>query len=179
MTKLTIIRTECGTPSKQVLDAAHQLIFQFIDGFTESDKKGWRRLWSKIMRLEPGELLQVEAVIPRNPKYHRKFFALLQVGFDAWDAGRKRKTYKGREVTKNFERFREDVTILAGYYEQTFDLRGKMRLQAKSISFAKMEDAEFEQLYSSVVDVLLVHVLTKYANREELDAVVERVMGFC
>jgi len=89
-----------------------------------------------------------------------------------------RKSYKGRVMEKNREQFREDILILAGFYEQTFDLKGRMRLRAKSISFAKMDDSEFERVYQSVVTVLLREVLTTYKDRAELDAVVERVLGF-
>ncbi len=53
-----------------------------------------------------------------------------------------------------------------------------MKLKAKSIRFSKMDDAEFEQVYSAVADVLLTHVLTRYANRADLDRVVEQVMRF-
>ncbi len=123
-------------------------------------------------------MMVLEVVQPRNPKFHRKFFALLNLGFEAWEPGRKHKTHKGIPVSKNFEQFREDITILAGFYEQTFDLHGRLKLKAKSISFAKMEEPEFEQLYSAVADVLLEHVLTKYAGREELDSVVNQLMGF-
>jgi hypothetical protein len=107
--------------------------------------------------LEVGECVRVAYVVPRNAKFHRKFFAMLNVGFDAWDPMRERKrnTYKGVVIAKNFEQFREDVTILAGYRECYFDLDGRMRVKAKSISFANMEQDEFERLYSAVADVLL------------------------
>ena len=176
MSRITILRTDKALPAN--MDAARELLFGALDGFGEGSKKGWRSLWRRITRMEPGELVNLEAVIPRNPLFHRKFFALLNVGFDAWEPGRKHKTYRGRPVEKNFEAFREEVTILAGYYEQTFDIHGRMKLKAKSISFANMEDPEFEQLYSAVANVLLQHVLTRYAGRDELDAVVEQIMGF-
>lgn len=123
-------------------------------------------------------MLRIEMVIPRNAKFHRKYFALLNVGFDAWEPPRQRKTYKGIPVQKNFEQFREDITIAAGFYERTFDLKGRMKLKAKSIAFAKMDDAEFEKVYSAVADVLLEQVLTTYAGRDELDEIVEKVMRF-
>lgn len=176
MSKITVLRTDKAMPAN--LGAARELLFGALDGFGEVSKKAWRGLWRRIARLEPGEIINVEASIPRNPRFHRKFFALLNVGFDAWEPSRKHKTYKGRPVEKNFEAFREEVTILAGYYEQTFDIHGRMRLRARSIAFARMEEPEFEELYSAVANVLLQHVLTRYANREELDAVVEQIMGF-
>lgn len=89
-----------------------------------------------------------------------------------------RKTYKGKEVAKNFERFRKDILIMAGFYDQTFDLRGNMKLEAHSISFSSMDDAEFERVYSAVATVIIEHVLTGYSGREELDRVVEQMTGY-
>ena len=176
MSKITICRTNMAFPEN--MEAASYLLFKVFDGFSKPDRKAWRRFWSKMKEMEPGEIAQIDMLIPRDKIKHRKFFALLNVGFDAWEPGRKHKTYKGREVAKDFERFREDVTILAGFYEQTFDLRGKMSLKAKSISFANMDDIEFERLYSAVARVLLEKVLTTYAGREELDEIVEKIMRF-
>ena len=178
MSKLTIARTGAPMPTTEELDGLRRLLFGLLRGLRPEDEKAWRRFWKIVTGAEAGEMFNLEVVFPRNPKFHRKFFALLTVGFDAWEPSRKHKTYKGQPVAKNFERFREEVTILAGYYDQVFDLKGRMKLEAKSISFAKMDDAEFDQLYSAVADVLLDQVLHTYAGRSELDAVVQRVMEF-
>lgn len=176
MTKITILRTNEPMPAS--LDSARVLLFGALDGFGEASKKAWRKLWRRIINLEPGEIVNVEAAIPRNPKFHRRFFALLNIGFDAWEPPRKHKTHKGRIVQKNFDQFREDILILAGFYEQTFDLLGRMKIRAKSISFANMDEAEFEAVYSAVVDVLLREALRTYSGREQVDEVVDRIMGF-
>jgi hypothetical protein len=165
-------------PNDNDLGAVRDFLFKCFDGFLDDDKKSWRRFWKRFIDLEPGEIAQAEFTIPRNYRFHKKLFALLQVGFDAWEPDRVRKSYKGRAMEKNREQFREDIIILAGFYEQTFDLKGRMRIRAKSISFANMDDAEFEQLYSAVATVLLCEVLKTYKDRAELDAVVDRVLGF-
>ncbi len=149
-----------------------------LEGLGDSDKLAYERFKSRLKNLEAGELCEIDVKLPRNSKYHRKYFALLNLGFENWDAGRKNKTYKGVEVQKNFDRFREDITILAGYYEQVFDINGKMKLVAKSISFGSMEQDEFEMLYSATINVLLDKVFTKYAGRAEVDEVIEQLMRF-
>lgn len=178
MSKINLIRTGMALPDGPALDGARDLLFKALDGFSPDDKKSWRRFWRHLMKLEPGEMAQAEMMFPRNSKFHRKFFALLNIGFDAWEPPRKRRTYKGMPVQKNFDQFREDVIISAGFYDQTFDLRGRMKVKAKSISFAKMDDVEFERVYSAVADVLLGGVLVGYASRDELDRVVDQIMGF-
>lgn len=179
MSVFTVVRTGVEKPSDEsTLEKIRGFLFGCIEGARTDDRKAWRKFWKRVMSMEPGEMIRVEMAFPRNPKFHRKFFALLNLGFDAWEPDRVRKSYRGMPVEKNFEQFREDITILAGFYEQTFDLRGRMKLKAKSISFASMDDMEFEKVYSAVADVLLQRVLHNYSGRAELDEVVERVMGF-
>lgn len=128
-----------------------------------------------IAKLKLGEVVKVKATRMRNPGHHRKYFALLNLAFDAWEPVGKE--YKGEQVQKNFEQFRNDVTVLAGYYETAITLKGEVRLSAKSISFGNMGQDEFEKLYSATVDVILERILTKY-TRADLDQVIERLMSF-
>lgn len=112
---------------------------------------------------------------PRNLKFHRKFFALLDVAFDAWEP--KPVEYKGISIAKNRERFRKDLIIFAGFGEPVFNIKGEVRYEAKSMSFANMSQEEFETLYGKVVDVVLQRVLTTY-SRYDLERVVEEVLRF-
>ncbi len=178
MSRVTIIRTSDLPPAESMLEQVRRFLFGLFDGWSRTDKQGWRKIWKRLMDLEPGEFAVIEFVIPRNAKFHRKFFSMLHFAFDSWEPGRMRKTYKGKEVSKNFERFRKDVLILAGFYDQTFDLKGRMKLEAHSVSFSNMDDAEFEEVYSAVASVILEHVLTGYSGREELDRVVDQMMGY-
>lgn len=129
----------------------------------------------KLKRFKQGAMIRAEVKTVRNNRFHRKFFALIQLGFDAWEP--EVKEFKGFEIQKDMDHFREDVTIAAGHYVVTSNLHGAVRLRAKSISFAKMEQPDFEKLYSSVANVLLQRVLTKY-TRADLDQVIERILGF-
>lgn len=149
-----------------------------LRGMSDRDQAAYNRFRSRLKNAEPGEVIEIEAKLPRNSRFHRKFFSLLNLGFDHWEPGRKHKQYKGMPVAKNFDHFRKEVTILAGFYEQTFDLEGNMKLEAKSISFASMEDDEFEAVYSAVLNVLLDKVFTRYAGRADVDAVIDQIMRF-
>lgn len=149
-----------------------------LGGLCEPDKVAYKRFKSRLKNLEVGELITFDVKLPRNSKYHRKFFAMLNLAYEMWEPNRKWKSYKGVAVQKNFERFRSDVLIQAGYYSQTFDLDGNMKLEPISISFAAMDDIAFERVYSSCLDVLLEKVLITYKDRAEVDAVIEKMMGF-
>lgn len=130
----------------------------------------------RLKRHKVGKVYRMDFTEIRNAKFHRKFFAMLNVGFDAWEPDQKE--YKGILVEKNFDRFRKDCVILAGFYDAAYDINGEVRLTAKSISFANMEEEEFGKLYNAVSNVLLRKVLKNY-SRADLDAVVDQILGFC
>lgn len=128
-----------------------------------------------IAKLKTGAAVRATVKQQRNPRFHRKFFALLNLAFDTWEPAEN--TYKGQAVGKNFDQFRNDIVCLAGFYEMATNLRGEVRVTAKSISFASMDQAEFDDLYNAVVNVVLKHVLTTY-SREKLDEVMDQLTGF-
>lgn len=128
-----------------------------------------------IAKLKLGGAVKAKVSQPRNYRFHKKLFALLNLAFESWEP--EGKEYKGERVAKNFDQFRNDVTVLAGFYDTTVTLKGDVRLVAKSISFANMEQDDFDKLYNAVVNVLLARVLTKY-TRDDLDEVIERLMAF-
>lgn len=124
--------------------------------------------------LKPGEYKAI-VTKPRNIKFHRKFFALVNFAFDQWHPNIV--IYKNQSVSKNRERFRKDLIILSGYGDPVINLKGEVRIEAKSISFANMNEVEFDALYSEVINVILDKILTNY-TREDLDDVLARLMLF-
>ena len=95
-----------------------------------------------IQKLKPGVGLTVKFKLLNNPKFHRKLFKLFNLAFEAWEPGQHE--YKGEKVSKEFNQFRNDVTVLAGFYEASVNLRNEVRLKAKSINFDSMEQDERE-----------------------------------
>lgn len=128
-----------------------------------------------IAKLKTGAAVRATVKQQRNPAMHRKYFALLNLAFDAWEPTAN--TYKGQVVGKNFDQFRNDIVCLAGFYEMAVNLRGETRLTAKSISFANMDQSEFDDLYNATVNTILKHILTNY-DRDALDAVMDQLLGF-
>ncbi|MDQ1921695.1 DUF1367 family protein [Massilia pseudoviolaceinigra] len=129
-----------------------------------------------IQKMKIGALMHADFKKVRNYKFHKKYFALVTFAFDQWEP-RDGLTYQGQPVKKNKERFRKDVAILAGFFESTVNLKGEVRLEAKSISFSQMDDIEFEALYSATIDVILARILTTF-TRDALDDVVEHLLRF-
>lgn len=123
----------------------------------------------------------------RSYRYHRQFFQLLNIAYQYWqpvynnDFHHKsenfvmqaslnpeqinlfkqvyRKELKRLEAKKNFEQFRKDLTIKAGFFEIYYRIDGTSRVNAKSISFEKMSHEDFHKLYGKVKDAIYVLIL--------------------
>ena len=133
-----------------------------------------------LASLKPGEGVSVEAKRFRNVQFHRKFFALLRLAFDAWEPEEPR-TWRGEALRKDFDAFRKDVLILAGFFDASYSVDGSVSLEARSISFSKCDELEFAAVYSSVLDVLWSRVLSDagYSSPEHVDEVVMELLRYC
>lgn len=72
------------------------------------------------------------------------------------------------ETAKDFETFREYITVKAGFFQMAATPAG-LRKVPKSISFAKMDDADFANYYRQVLNVcwqLCLHRI--FDNQEQL-----------
>lgn len=132
-----------------------------------------------VKRFRLNEVVRADVVKPRNIRFHRKWFALVKVGYQLWEEFCPRHQYNGTEVLPEFERFRKDVTILAGYAKPVINVKGELRLEAESISFASMDDERFEKLYSATINVLLNKILAgRGITEDRLRAMAEAVLEF-
>lgn len=169
-----------------------------------------------VQQLPNGQFLEMEYKTPRNYEFHKKFFALLNMGFEYWTPGggtvspgeksylagfiRFLATYvdhrgtleefslayselvaerraDGVEVAKSFEHFRKWVTVEAGWYDECVFPDGTKRREARSISFAKMGQAEFVELYKSAFNVLWNYILRhSFETMEEAENVAYQLL---
>lgn len=129
-----------------------------------------------------GALLRLEAKQMRNGPFFRKWWALVQLGYDYWEETCVPMEYKGKPVLPNFERFRKDVTILAGFHEATWNIKGEMRVEAESLKWSSMSEERFTQLYDATITVLLRMVFNGKNARKwseaDLRGATEQVMAF-
>ena len=129
----------------------------------------------ELEKLRNGSVYRVDIVKERNSLFHRKTLSLIRLGFNSWIPEEPK---DGSAVPlKNFDSFRNDITVLAGFSDRVFKVDGSFELIAKSISFASMEEIEFEDFFSKVADVLLSNILKNY-TREDLDEVVDKILGY-
>jgi len=124
-----------------------------------------------LKKMKIGRPVRLKITSVRNHAFHRKYWALINLAYDFWEP-------EDDQPMKNKDRFRKDITILAGFYEQSVRLNGDIRTEAKSISFANMDDDEFEKLFSKTIDVILKHVCKHLTDEEIRNQVADMVVGF-
>ena len=127
-------------------------------------------------KLRQGGVIVADIKQVRNPLFHRKYMALLGLGFDQWEPPEI--DYKHGVPQKNFDRFRKDIAILAGYYHIVVRLNGEVRVEADSISFSNMDEETFEKLYNSTINVFLKQIYNSDMTEEKLKNIVNQVLSY-
>lgn len=110
----------------------------------------------RLQRFKNGEMYTAEIKLSRNPAHHRKVFAFFNFCFAHWSA--ERAGLESMDEVSQFDRFRKDLTILAGFYEQTMRLNGEIRTEAQSLAFSNMDQEQFERCYSALINAAIKHV---------------------
>lgn len=110
----------------------------------------------RLKRFKNGEAYEVDITLTRSPKFHRKVMAFFGFCFSHWCANRA--GLEHMDEHSQFDRFRKDLTILAGFYVQTVRLNGDVRTEAQSLAYANMEQEEFERCYSALINAAIKHV---------------------
>lgn len=112
-------------------------------------------------KLKLGQTYKAKITQPRNIDLHRKYFKLINL---AWE-------YQNEKTVdffhNNIESFRKTVEISAGWCDTIYSISRKEWIEIpKSISFEKMDEFAFRELYDSVKRVLF-QVFLKNISEEE------------
>ena len=106
--------------------------------------------FEKTVKFKTGEQYQVEIKLHRRPEFHRKVFAFFNFCFYHWKSDR-----VFIDETGQFDVFRKNLIVLAGFYDEYFNLKGEVRIEAKSLSFGSMSQEEFELCYSALINAAI------------------------
>lgn len=107
----------------------------------------------KMTKFQNGEQYPVEIKLYRNPQFHSKVFAFFNFCFEHWKSDREFMDESGQ-----FDVFRKNMTVLAGYYNEYYKLDGSVRVEAKSLAYAAMTQDEFEDCYSALIQVAMKRI---------------------
>ncbi|MBK4119125.1 DUF1367 family protein [Pluralibacter gergoviae] len=169
-------------------------------------------------KIKLGAVLVAEFRQVRNPAFHRRFFALLNLGFEYWEptggaiSSNERKlvtgyakflaAYGGNEgvlldaaeqyldriadkragsisACKSFDAYRAWVIVESGHYDAIQLPDGTLRKHPRSIAFANMDEAEFQQLYKASLDVLWRWILSRtFKTQQEAENAANQLLSF-
>ena len=99
--------------------------------------------YEKVKKMKVGILFECDVKKKRNYIFHKKYFALINMVYD------------NQSLYNNIEHLRNDLTIEAGFYDECFNFQDVSVKRAKSINFSKMDEIEFNELYSRTIDVII------------------------
>lgn len=109
----------------------------------------------KMKRFSNFNMYEVEMKQQRNPQFLAKVFCFFKFCFEHWDGTT---VHEHISNSEQFERFRKDLTILAGFYDQTVRLNGEVRTEAKSLAFGAMSEEEFQECYLALTNAAMKYV---------------------
>ena len=107
-----------------------------------------------LEKLRPGTVVTAELKQSRNPSFHAKAFAMLH------------EVFNNQDKFDDFDKFRKWLQIAAGIVDTIIGPDGKVYYEVKSLSFANMDEIEFEEAYQALI--------TAAYNKLGLDWVIER-----
>ena len=130
-------------------------------------------------RIKPGEIIQVDWSKPRNPGFHRKAFALFKLIYDALPDSMEPVMIGGDSVVpmRDFDETRKWLTVKAGFYDVIGYPDGSVRVRAKSLRYASMDEIEFALLYNNLV-TLAIQYIPHFVDSDQVEALVNEAMNF-
>lgn len=135
---------------------------------TESGQKVWGFIpedavaEEECAKLPKDKAMRADFVVPRNPRLHRKAFVLLNV-------------VHPHTNYPTIERLRASMTIGAGFVDEAIDpYTGKAVWYPKSWAFDSMDDVEFQELYSRLIDVAIR--IVPDSKRDDWEQAVDQIV---
>ena len=113
-------------------------------------------------KVQPGDSIEGKIGVHRSLGFHKKFFALIRYTYHHMSE-------QLQEALPSEDALRLELTLQAGYWDKHYTMGGKEIIYPKSISFASMDQVDFEKLYSAVLDVVLKWFVTDIDEDELLN----------
>lgn len=130
-------------------------------------------------RFKAGSVIRCDIKEMRNGRFFKKYWALVKVAFDLWTETMPSVQYKGMDIAPNFDRFRKDLTVLSGYYNATFNVKGEVRMEPQSLKWSEMNEETFEDLYQKTITTIIEKIIpNRKMTADDLNNWVFKVLEF-
>lgn len=142
MTDITLVRQHDTEIAESDREAARRVLFGLVDGLGEVGRKQWRRFFNGLMRLQPGEMLEIHTRKERSGPFHRRHMLI------------ENRVFEAQERFVHFEQFRSWLKVGAGHCDWVVGPKGGVIPVPKSISFSSLEDGEMQELHAAMIAFL-------------------------
>ena len=149
MATINLVRQESSLTDDERLKF-FSLLLKFVDGLGELNKKRIRRLFSWLMRIEPGEIAVLEVTEPRSGAFHRFHMKLESTLFES------------QERIEHFEQFRYWLKVGSGHVIWMCGPKGGVVPVPQSISYAKLDEGKYREFHEDMVKFLRSEHACKY-----------------
>jgi hypothetical protein len=172
MTDITLVRQHDVEIPETDREAARRVLFGIVDGLGERGKKQWRRFVNGLMRLEPGELVEIKTRKARSGPFHRRHMLL------------ETRVFEAQERFEQFDPgFRDWLKVGAGFVTWYPGPKGGVMPVPKSIAYDELEEDDMRQFHEDVVTFLrtphAIKTLWPNTPAHERDLAIEAVLtGF-
>lgn len=135
-------------------------------GYTAAIDRDYQRCRRHLKRMKLGAMVRMGFSTPRHLKHHQKFIMLASLVAET------------SETFDNLDKALCAVKVAAGHCDFIANTEtGELIAVPRSISFANMEQEEFDVFYQNAVNGVLKHLLPTM-TRIEFDEALERVANF-
>ncbi|CAB4159258.1 Protein of unknown function DUF1367 [uncultured Caudovirales phage] len=142
MAEIIVTRQDSPELTEEQRQLVRTTLFGFIDGLGERNRRAWRRLWNGLLKLQPGETVELQTHRARLGWYHRKHMAMEAAVFEA------------QERFDNFKAFRSWLKMGAGHVDWFPGPKGGIVPIPRSIAYAEIEQGEFERFHDDCITFL-------------------------
>ncbi len=106
---------------------------------------------NRLKKLSNNKVYTVEIKEYQDATFHRRLMKMIRFAFDHWEGN----FSAIQSAPHQYDAFREELTKLAGYYDQCWNLDGQtFYIKAKSLKFNKMSMDERREFYNAILNVI-------------------------
>ena len=124
----------------------------------------------RMKKFKNNEMYEVEIKLSRNPAFHRKMFAFFGFCFEHWASDR-----EFMDEYSQRDEFRKDLTILAGFRKEIYNMDGSVKVVAESLSYASMDQERFEKCYNAIIQAAMIHIFKDCSPQMENRSFIKRL----